>query len=297
MGTNVFEKGSYLVESLSVKSSESKPILIVTPTEEGEYPVLLFFHGFLITDSAYSKLLHLISSHGYILVAPQLSTSIFTSGNEEVKSAAGITNWLVSSLGTILSSNNFKSVPNLNKVALAGHSRGGRNAFALALGYGGSLTLKFSVLIGIDPVAGLSKCLQMEPKILTYNPKSFNIGIPVAVLGTGLGIESKCCGLMPACAPEGVNHDEFFDECKPPRWHFLVKDFGHMDMLDDSSKKLSSCICKSNGGDWEPFRKCLAGILVAIMRACLDDVKEDIQVIVNNPSVSPTPIDVQYEEE
>ena len=41
--------------------------------------------------------------------------------------------------------------PNLQKVGLAGHSRGGRTAFALPLEKEGT-DLKFSAIIGVDPV-------------------------------------------------------------------------------------------------------------------------------------------------
>lgn len=75
--TSVFNKGKLTVESIKVETSDSsssppKPLLIVTPTIEGTYPVVLFLHGFYLRNYFYDDLLHHISSHGVIIVAPQV---------------------------------------------------------------------------------------------------------------------------------------------------------------------------------------------------------------------------------
>ena len=107
----------------------------------------------------------------------------------DIKSAAEVTNWLSSGLQPVLLEN---VVPNLSRLALAGHSRGGYLAFALALGNGNiTMNLKFLALIGIEPVAGANKCMKSVPKILTGVPNSFNLDMPA-----GLGGES-----MMGCVP------------------------------------------------------------------------------------------------
>ena len=75
--TNVFEPGSlsvnvFKVEKSSASSSPPKTLLIVTPTADGSYPVLLFLPGFCICNCLYSRLLRHIASHGFIVVAPQV---------------------------------------------------------------------------------------------------------------------------------------------------------------------------------------------------------------------------------
>ena len=98
-----------------------------------------------------------------------------------------MTDWLTKGLPSVLP----KGVePNLSKIALAGHSRGGHTSFSLVLGHG-KTNLKFSALIGLDPVAGTGKYSQISPKILTYEPSSFDITMPVLVIGTGLGEAKK----------------------------------------------------------------------------------------------------------
>lgn len=94
---------------------------------------------------------------------------------------------------------------NLSKLALAGHSRGGRTAFSLVLGHR-KTNLKFSALVGLDPVAGAAKSSQISPKVLTYEPSSFDIAMPVLVIGTGLWAgrgEEEHTHTSPSLCPQG----------------------------------------------------------------------------------------------
>ena len=79
--TSVFETGSLSVSIIHVDTSNitspPKPLLIISPTDEGTYPVLLFLHGFELRNIFYTQILRHISSHGFIVVAPQaLSLSL-----------------------------------------------------------------------------------------------------------------------------------------------------------------------------------------------------------------------------
>ena len=54
-------------------SFPSKAVLIAVPELGGNYPVLFLCHGFLLLNHHYSQLLRHVASHGFILVAPQVS--------------------------------------------------------------------------------------------------------------------------------------------------------------------------------------------------------------------------------
>jgi chlorophyllase len=46
------------------------------------------------------------------------------------------------------------------------------------------MELNFSALIGVDPVAGVSRAQQLEPKVLTFEPDCLAVGMPVLVPST-----------------------------------------------------------------------------------------------------------------
>lgn len=203
-------------------------------------------------------------------------------------SAAEAANWIDENLQSVLPDD---VSPDLENVALAGHSKGGKAAFALALGHANT-SLKFKALIGLDPVAGRDNADRLEPKILNYIPKNFNISLPIALIGTGLG-DDGCCGCFPPAAPWGCNHPFFFNECKPPTCYFVAKDFGHMDMLDDWLAKLSGMfVCKTGKGSYADMRRACGGIFVAFLKTYLFNDPEDLTAIIDSPnSVAPIKLD------
>ncbi|KMS97773.1 hypothetical protein BVRB_5g124060 [Beta vulgaris subsp. vulgaris] len=277
----IFDNGTYSTVLLNIKAedfssdskttSPSKPLIIATPScsEGGEFPVLLMLHGYILYNHFYSQLIKHIASHGFVVIAPQLYTIAGADSSDEIKDTAAIIDWASKSLKNVLPSN---VRPNLDKLALSGHSRGGKVAFALALKKVTTSPLKISALIGIDPVDGMGKKNQTPPPVLTHLPQSFKLdGMPVLVIGSGFGAIKKN-PLFPPCAPEGVNHENFYNESQNPAWYFLVKDYGHLDMLDDCTKGVRGvstyCLCK-NGQSREPMRKFVGGVIVAFLNAYL----------------------------
>ncbi|EOA36918.1 hypothetical protein CARUB_v10009755mg [Capsella rubella] len=294
-----FDIGSLPTTVLTADPSENdltappKPVIITSPTAAGTYPVVFFFHGFYLRNVYYSDVLNHIASHGYILVAPQLCELIPPGGQVEVDDAGSVINWTLQNLKAHLPS----SVNTHGEyTALVGHSRGGKTAFAVALGHAATLdpSFKFSALVAIDPVAGLSKCIRTDPHILTYKPESFELDIPVAVVGTGLGPERNHV-VMPPCAPTDLNHDEFYKECKATKAHFVAADHGHMDMLDDDLPGffgyVAGCTCKNGKGNKSEMRRFVGGIVVAFLKYSLWAEKSEIRRIVKDPFVSPVRLD------
>ncbi|CAL9116516.1 chlorophyllase-2-like [Musa acuminata AAA Group] len=290
----VFEHGEHNVRLLSLEpkaatgsspSPPPKPLIVASPTEEGEYPTLVFLHGYLLYNSFYSQLLRHVASHGFIIVAPQLYSVAGPDCGAEIQSAAAVVEWLADGLIHVLPEH-VRS--DLSKLAIGGHSRGGKVAFALALGHA-KTTLEFSALIGVGPVDGMEKGKQTRPPILTYVPHSFDLKMAALVIGSGLG-ELKKSPLFPACAPKGVNHQDFFDECRPPAYHFVAKEYGHQDMLDDETSgvrgKATYCLCKK-GPSRKPMRAFVGGAMVAFMKSYLEDDTQFLTAIVDDPQISP----------
>ncbi|CAN6203845.1 unnamed protein product [Urochloa humidicola] len=230
----------------------------------------------------------------------QFHTSLVSNGGDaaNIAAAAEVTDWLPEGLPSLLPAG---VDADLSKLALAGHSRGGHTAFALALGHATTTAaLKFSALIGIDPVAGTGRSSQLPPAILTYAPSSFAFSsapAPAMVIGTGLG-DDRENALFPPCAPGEVSHAEFYRECRPPCYHLVAKDYGHLDMLDDDAPKLVTCLCKGGEGCKGVMRRTVAGIMVAFLRSALGGEEEDgddLKAILGDPGLAPTTLDpVEY---
>ncbi|RHN78507.1 putative chlorophyllase [Medicago truncatula] len=220
-----------------------------------------------------------VASHGFIVIAPQLYIVTGPDIYDDIYSVAAITSWLSEGLNKFLPPN---ITPNFNKLALGGHSRGGKTSFAIALRkLNITIDLKFSAILGIDPVDGLGEGIQTSPPILTYVPHSFDFDMPTLVIGSSLGDVRKNL-LFPPCAPKGINHEDFFSECEKPSWYFLAKDYGHFDMLDDYTPgfrgKLTYCLCK-NGESRKPMRTFVGGVMVAFLKAYLYGDNVDLLAI------------------
>lgn len=292
--TSVFEKGTYEITTITIRKSRPPspphPLLVVSPKTTGVYPIILFVHGTFLQNSDYSDLFQHIGSHGYIIVAPQLWSSVlcFPSQYDEIEMAASVANWLSKNLQDVLP---LDVHGNLSKLAVSGHSRGGKTAFALALGITDTkLEIQISALIGVDPVAGMSKNDRTEPHILTYVPNSFNLSIPTMVIGSGLGNQSILPIVVPACAPNDVNYVDFFNECRVGT-KFVLTNYGHMDMLNNNlgfMSSIASSACVKGNGRKVVARRTIGGLIVAFLGASFLQDPSDYINIIANPSLAPT---------
>jgi chlorophyllase len=265
-----------------------KPLLIAVPKAKGKYPVVQFQHGFTLQNHFYSQLLLHLASHGFIVVAPQMYTISGSDATTEIEDAVAILNWMPSGLEMALPSSFLNAKPDFSKVALVGHSRGGKVVFGLALGLRNSI-LQYSAVVGLDPVDGNAKGIQTQPPILRFSQHSLNLGVPTLIVGSGLG-SLKRNYLFPPCAPEGVSHQAFFFDSSAPAFHFVAKEYGHMDFLDDDCKgaqgKLSYCVCK-NGPSRSPMRRFAGGILAAFLQAALLNNTASFDAALAHPDLAP----------
>ncbi|XP_021753754.1 chlorophyllase type 0-like [Chenopodium quinoa] len=277
----IFEYGKFEVtKPIKVEKIEfyaPEPLLVVSPKFQWRYVIVdIIFLFFFLTQL--------------------FSIIYFPSQEDEIEMAASIANWLPTNLQDVLQTRvNEGADGTIYKLAISGHSRGGKSAFTLALGFSKTkLSVKISSLIGIDPVAGSSKNDRTQPYVLTYVPSSFNLSIPVTIIGTGFGNQSNF--FLQPCAPNLVNYQQFFDECKEGS-HFVITDYGHMKMLNDfvydPVASAVSLVCKSGSGLKSTMRRTLGGIMVAFLDAYFGDEKGQYLAILANPSLAPTNLYVQ----
>lgn len=255
---NVFSPGALVVRTLEVRRcADGAPtdLLIHAPEQAGGYPVIVFQHGFMSRNSAYSDILRHLAGHGFVVVAPQMYEpglgALFGSPTaaEEAELAAQVLDWLPGHLGRLAGVE-----ARTDLLGLAGHSRGGKVAWLMLVGD----PARARAIAGIDPVDGTGGPLGNQQRVV-QGP--FTFSLPSLVFGTGLG---------GACAPEGDNYRQFYAASPSPAWQVIAPDAGHGDMLDEDQAALAANLCDS-GPDRAGVRRLTAGLLVAFFRGALQD--------------------------
>lgn len=251
----------YSVGSLSVRRHEldacefdnAVPLLVLAPEAPGDYPVVVFQHGFVTRNEAYGEMLSHLASHGFVVVAPQMYEPGLSAllgrptAIDEAQQAAELLSWLPRGLATALG-----YAPATATLGLAGHSRGGYVAWLVLAGD----PSRAQAIAGVDPVGGTrdSSGNQTPPQL-----DLSDISVPTLVLGMGLSGD---------CAPAGANHNFFYDASRSPAWHAVLPDAGHADMLDESTAAAAVNVCPG-GPDRDAIRRATAGLLVAFFRGSL----------------------------
>jgi chlorophyllase len=183
---------------------------------------------------------------------------------KEIDDASDVLLWIQTSLESTLS-DFTKITPDLSKLALVGHSRGGKVVFGMGLmGKNGTIR-KVSTIIGLDPVDGGARGSQTKPPVLTFHKSTLTLEVPTLVVGTGLGPNRFLPWPFPyfACAPTRVSHEEFFLDLTEPVFHFVANDYGHTDFVDDVACIV--CLCPGIHGSRTPMRRFAGVILVAFV--------------------------------
>ena len=257
---NPFAPGPLTVRTFPVERCENgapKPLLIHAPAEAGSYPVVLFQHGFLLSNAYYSEVLRHLAGHGFIVVAPQMYPAdgipLFKPTSlDEVHQVLEVLDWLAGHLGTTAG-----MTADLSRVGIAGHSRGGKVAWSLVR----LAPERFQALAGIDPTDGT---LDGTPRV-TDQP--LPVALPTLVIGAGRAGD-PFFPRGPSCSPPGENHEQFYAASLAPAWHVVVPDAGHLDVLDDTRPGCGHvCGVCIVGQDPPAFRNLTAGLMVALFRA------------------------------
>ena len=210
----------------------------------------------------------------------------------EIEEAVGILNWMATGLIAAMPARFGRHRPVMEKVALVGHSRGGKVVFALGLGVRKSMH-RYSAIVGLDPVDGMDVGAQTNPPVLKFSEGALALGVPALLIGTGLGPVRRNA-LFPPCAPDGVSHGAFFTDVAAPAFHFVAPHHGHMDFLNDDCSgalgKLSSCVCK-NGPARKPMRRFSGGIVVAFLQATFFGEAASLEAALQSPELAPIALD------
>lgn len=250
--------------------------LILAPEISGGYPVVVFQHGFMARNESYSEVLRQLASHGFVIVTPQMYEPGLAAllghptAAEEASAVAQLLDWLPGGLPVVLD-----YAPALDRVGLAGHSRGGKVAWRVLV----ADASRAMAIAGVDPVDGTGGPLGTQARVV-QGP--FDFSLPTLIIGTGLG---------GSCAPAGDNHEQFYMASVPPAWHIVVPGQGHGDMLDEEAAAAAAGLCPS-GPDRMGMRRLTAGLMAAFFRASLQG---DAAAYTYLTEISSAPLPIQIE--
>lgn len=259
---------------------------LYVPQGDGPFAVVLFVHGFLVEKSLNRTVLRHLASHGFVVVAPQdyLADGLpfdKPTAFEEADSVAQLIVWL---------GDNWSSVSttevDMDRLGLAGHSRGGKVSWILRRDLPG----RFLGFAGIDPVDGAGGPLGGEDRILD---STFSDGLPSLIVGTELGSIAVDIGFgePTACAPEGDNHQRFYEVSPVPAWHVLALGLGHNDCLDASEDCGLVCALCPAGENPQDMKTLSGGLLAAFFSYALWGYEGPCAALVDpSPSLAQTEV-------
>lgn len=232
------------------------PLLIHAPQEPGDYPVVVFQHGFLARNSQVDVILTHLASHGFVVIAPQMYEPGLSpligqpSAAQEADLATKLLDWLPAHLSRLAGVS-----ARTDLIGLVGHSRGGRIVWRVLLTY----PSRAKAIAGVDPADGDPLPFGDQTPVI-QGP--FNFNIPSLIIGAGV---------TGACARAGINHEQFYAASAPPAWHIVASDYGHVDMLDEDEVEANAQFCGAGNAEREPMRRLVAGLLTAFFRGALQD--------------------------
>lgn len=251
-----FSRGALEVQQRDVREGElgaPRPLRVTAPVTPGTYAVVQFQHGFLSDRRAYDEVLSHLASHGFVVVAPQMYPADGVPlgkmpAAEEARGAAEVARWSLEVAATVMG-----SAADPRPLGVAGHSRGGKVAWLLAV----QERHPVRALVGVDPVDGRGgPLLSAQPEAL---PGPTALAPPALVLGMERG---------GSCAPEGDNYRHFFERTSAPARLAVVLGHGHGDMLDADVGTGGLCF---EGPHRAEVRALTGGLLAAFFRSQLQD--------------------------
>lgn len=258
-----YETGPVTVDIEVWTAGNGTPITLYKPTtvSDSQYPVVLFLHGFLLNRNWYRDTLEHIASHGFLVIAPQMHAADSnpigkpTSRQDGAKAAQA----MQASLNYLSASTSYAT----GRLAIVGHSRGAKSAWAIA----NSGNLNITAMAGIDPVDSGGSFIAPDPYVTPENG-SLSWSHPTFLLGAELGSEALNF-LTPACAPENDNYSRFQDASVSDVWSYFVPDYGHLDMLDTDANCGLTCAACTSGPDDGGMVDLNRGLLTAFLRKTL----------------------------
>ncbi len=247
---------------------------IFAPNSSGVFPVVYFVSAFadLLKPFSYMTLFERVASHGYVIVAPHRLDIGSSSEEFDAHWLQNIINWCQLNLLDLLLTSGFNGGLNLDFIntILSGHSAGCHILcnYLKQLGCGTTKgVVMMSPVDGTDPFG-----LDPDPDFCTINGEKLNFETPTVILPVGLdSVPGHNGPLWPACAPEDLSNQRFYDAFRGPVYMINATEYGHID-VNDADSYVSGFVnathgCSLNEATTDDYRYFVAGEYIAFLEA------------------------------
>ncbi|MDQ3037420.1 MAG: alpha/beta hydrolase fold domain-containing protein, partial [Myxococcota bacterium] len=249
-------EGPYAVERSSAAIEGGTAVAFVPMLPAGARgPLVILKHGFQLATANYATTAAHIASHGFVVIGVDTGGGAFggpTNADERDASIAAI-DWALSSAP-------FAARVDPERIAVMGHSRGGKVAVMIA-----AADARVGAALLLDPVNGCGPGASYSADCpdVTSDALAGALTIPVGVMGE---TNSATGGFMP-CAPAEQNYQTIYDALDRSSWAVAWTFTGadHMDFTDDGGGFAGS-FCADGPGDDAMIRAQVRALAVAFLR-------------------------------
>lgn len=248
--------GPYAVDSSRSAIDGASAVAFVPRLPAGtRAPLVALKHGFQLATSNYAQLAERIASHGFVVVGVDTASGFFggpTNADERDATVAAI--------DFALSDAPFAALVDGDRVAVVGHSRGGKVAVMVA-----AADARVGAALLLDPVnrCGPGASYSASCPDVTSASLAGALAMPVGVMGE---TNNASGGFMP-CAPADQNYQTIYDALSSSPWavEWTFTGADHMDFTDDGGGSVGG-FCPDGPGDDAQIREAVRTMSVAFVR-------------------------------
>jgi len=204
-------------------------VLLLYPKSSEPLPWVVFSPGFLFTGPAYRSWGELFASHGMSTALVSYAYSLF---NPDHRVLVADLLLVLDALPTEAQRYGVRLDP--SRVALVGHSLGGKLSFLAAAGR------DVRAVVGLDPVDGGAPGVIDPVRFPSAIAVMESIRAPVLLLGAEYGERVR---FGTPCAPPDGNFRKFFEAALGPALEVEQRGAGHVDYLDNPNCGLLCSVC------------------------------------------------------
>ena len=248
--------GAYTVMMSSTMLTGATAVAYVPTLPAGQRgPLVVFKHGFQLASADYSVLLQRIATHGFIVVGVDTASSL-VGGPTNVDERDAIRHTIDWALGSAP----FAGTIDGARIAVMGHSRGGKDAVLAA-----AADSRITAALLLDPVNGCGPGMGFSATCpdATSATNAGALSIPVGVMGE---TNDATGGFMP-CAPAAENYATIYPALHASSWavQWTFADAVHMTFTDDGGG-LAGSFCAAAPADSATLRDNIHAMAVAFAR-------------------------------